>query len=375
MQKNRFLKYCFIVLALAVCLVSCKKNNNNSVSIKGDINKLEFPFILLSYISNDTLAIDTIKSKSNGHFSHKIKVDTLTMLSLYFNEQQTSVSFFVDKGDKIKIGGDADLTDLIHITGNEINNEITAFKEKNKELLKQRSYLIEGIKKLSPDYTGSNVGKLTDNDEIARLNAINKQLLINTEEFIKENPTKTSSLILISNFFSNAENPAALARTLDYITGDVKNSQLGLNLKAFSEKINRSAEGSPMPYFEIKDINGKLFTPSSFIGKHLLLSFVSSKNNQSREIVKSLKKTYEKLPKDSIEFVTIYIDSDTYPISYIENDSIAWTVIAEKKSWASDIVDAFNIQFTPNNILISPKGIISQRNILPSDIEKRIKNG
>lgn len=369
MQKNRFFKQCFIVLALAMCLVSCKKSSNKLVTIKGNISELESSYILLSYISNDSLAIDTIKSKSNGHFSHKINVDTLTLLSLYFNDQQTSLSFFVDKGDKIKIDGDANLTDLMHVTGNEINNELTAFKETNKDLLKQRAYLIEGIKQLSPD----NTGKITNNEEIARLNTINQQLLINTEEFIKENPTKTSSLILISNFFSNPENPTALARTLDYITGDVKNSQLGQNLQAFSEKINRSAEGAPIPYFEIKDINGKSFTPSSFIGKHLLLSFVSSKNNQSRDVVNSLKSTYEKLPKDSIEFVTIYIDSDTYPISYIENDSIAWTVVTEKNSWASDIADAFNIQFTPNNILISPEGIISERNINPSDIEKKIK--
>ncbi len=374
MQRNRFFKYCFIVLALAVCLVSCKKNTNKTVTIKGSVAKLESPYILLSYILNDSLAIDTIKSSNNGRFSHKINVDTLTMLSLYFNDQQTSVSFFVSEGDKIKIDGDANLTDLMHVTGNEINNDLTAFKETNKDLLKQRSYLIEGIKHLSPDNVDGNMGKLTESEEIARLNTINQQLLINTEEFIKENPTKKSSLILISNFFSNAENPDALERTLNYITGDVKNSQLAQNLQAFSEKINRSAEGAPTPYFEIKDKDGKTITPSSFSGKHLLLSFISSKNNQSRETVESLKKTYEKLPKENIEFVTIYIDSDTYPISY-ESDSITWTVVAEGNSWASDIVDAFNIQFTPNNILISPEGIISERNIHPSDIEKKIKNG
>lgn len=357
-----------------MCLVSCKKDINKTVTIKGNISKLESPFILLSYISNDTLAIDTIKIRNNGRFSHKMKVDTLTMLSLFFNEQQSSVSFFVDEGDKIKINGDANLPDLMHVTGNEINNELTAFKETNRELLKQRIYLMEGIKQLYPDDVDDNGGKLAENEEIARLNTLNKQLLINTEEFIKDNPTKISSLILISNFFNNAENPGALARTLDYITGDVKNSRLGLKLQAFSEKINRSAEGAPIPYFEIKDKDGKIFTPSNFTGKHLLLSFVSSKNKQSRETVKSLKETYEKLPKESLEIVTIYIDSDTYPISYIETDSVAWTVIIEESSWASDIVDAFNIQFTPNNILISPEGIISDRNIQPSDIEKRIKN-
>ncbi len=371
--RNRLGKWLLIVPLLVLCLVSCKKNTDKSVFIKGHIGELKSPVILASYLSNDSLAIDTIRCKDDGGFSYKVKVDTLTMLSLYFNEQNSSVSFFVNEGDKIKVNGDAELPDLMQVTGNEINNELTSFKELNQDLLKQRSYLLQGMNWTNPNDSNSNGRRITDNDEMARLNALNQQLLLKTEEFIKENPTKLSSLVLISNFFGNAENPEALARVLACIKGEIKNSQLGLNLQTFSEKINRSAEGAPAPYFETKDKNGKVVTPHHYIGKYLLLSFVSSANTQSREAVKSLKRAYSHLPKDSIQFVTVYIDADVYPVSYIENDSINWTIITEKNSWASDIVDAYNIQFIPNNILISPNGIISDRNIQPSDIEKRLK--
>ncbi len=37
--------------------------------------------------------------------------------------------------------------------------------------------------------------------------------------------------------------------------------------------------------------------------------------------------------RDSVEFVSVYIDSDIYPIEYVENDSIPWKVVPEKRGW------------------------------------------
>jgi uncharacterized protein (TIGR02145 family) len=85
-------------------------------------------------------------------------------------------------------------------------------------------------------------------------------------------------------------------------------------------------------------------------------------------MVKSLKHSYEILGKDTIRFISIYIDADTFPVTHLESDSIPWTVVAESNGWNSQIVDAFNIQFVPFNILISPNRIISERNILPQRV-------
>ncbi|MPM29558.1 Thiol-disulfide oxidoreductase ResA [bioreactor metagenome] len=156
--------------------------------------------------------------------------------------------------------------------------------------------------------------------------------------------------------------------------GDILKSKMGLNLKAYSEKINRSAEGSSMPYFRLVDKSGDTIQSYDYRGKYLLLSFISTTGIDSRETIQSLKQTYRDVNKDSVEFISVYIDSDIYPISYIENDSIPWTVVPEKKSWASDIVEAYNIEFIPNNILISPAGIISDRNVPAIAVENALKN-
>ncbi|HBC39321.1 MAG TPA: hypothetical protein DC016_10645, partial [Porphyromonadaceae bacterium] len=321
-------------------LFSCK-NNENGVALKGDISSLENPQVLVSYFAGDTLAIDTIMSDKRGRFTYKNTIDTLTVFSLYFNNQSSSVMVFAHPKDNISIKGDAQLSDLIKVNGNEINNDLTLFKESNKELLQQRTLLLRNLKEEKESNSASNNRILANADEIAKINSFNQELTLNAEEQVKKNPTKISSLILINEFFANSENPKGLSRVLEYMQGDILKSKMGLNLKAYSEKINRSAEGSSMPYFRLVDKSGDTIQSYDYRGKYLLLSFISTTGIDSRETIQSLKQTYRDVNKDSVEFISVYIDSDIYPISYIENDSIPWTVVPEKKSWASDIVEAY----------------------------------
>ena len=72
---------------------------------------------------------------------------------------------------------------------------------------------------------------MADADEIARINSFNQDLVLNAEEYVKKNPDKMSSLILINEFFANSENPQGLQRVLDYMQGDILKSRMGLNLK------------------------------------------------------------------------------------------------------------------------------------------------
>lgn len=367
----RFVRF-FILFIISVLLFSCG-NNKNSIVLKGDISNLENPEILISYIAADTLAIDTIASNARGKFTYKSSIDTLTVFSLYFNNQRSSVMVFANPQDKITIKGDAQTSDLIKVNGNEINNDLTLFKESNKNILQRRTLLLQNLKNENSD-SASNERILADVDEVSKINSFNQELALNAEEYVKKNPTKLSSLILVNEFFANSENPKGLERVLEHMQGDILKTRMGLKLKAYSEKINRSAEGTSMPYFQLIDKSGDTIQSYDYRGKYLLLSFVSTTGVDSRETIKSLKQTYEHVNKDSVEFISIYIDSDVYPVSYIENDSIEWTVVPEKKSWAADIVEAYNIEFIPNNILISPSGVISDRNVPAMAVESVLIN-
>lgn len=364
---NKILIYCFILWST----ISCQ--HEDGTFIKGRITNLESPFILASYLSADTLAVDTIATDSKGRFSYRSHIDTLTTFSLYLNNYESTAVVFANDGEKIRVEGDAQLPDLIKVNGNEINDELTTFKTSNIDLLTQRGQLLIHLnkEKESDTVTGNS---LTLQDEIVQLNLLNHELTLKAEEFIKDHPTKLSSLILINNFFTNSDNPQALERVLDYMQGEVVETQFAKRLRSYSKKINLSAEGAPMPYFKLTDKDEKDVFSHDFQGKYLLLSFISTTGVESRETVALLKNAYTKVNKDSVAFVTVYIDSDMYPISYAENDSIPWVVVPEKKSWGSDIVESLNVQFIPFNMLITPDGIIKVRNLAAQGVVDVIGN-
>lgn len=371
-MKNALSTKYSLLIVLIVLLHSC--NKTNSLHINGSIQNLSDPEILVSYYISDSLKVDTLSANSKSKFQYKNNVDSLTLFSFYFNNQSSSVVVFAQSGDKISVKGDARVPDLIKVNGNIVNDDLTHFKTQNKELLEYRSLLLDNYMRdvLDPE-SSQNSKLLPDNDELNKINSVNKELLLHAEEFIQDNPTSLSSLILINEFFANPESHKVFERSMEYLKGDLLKTKMALNLNNYLKKLSRSAEGASMPYFQLVDIKGDTINSYDFRGKYLLMSFVSTTGLDSREITASLKGIYDNLNKDSVEFISIYIDSALYPDQSINNDSISWRVIPDKKCWASDVVDAYNIEYIPNSILISPQGIISGRDLPLMTIESKLK--
>lgn len=368
-------KYYSIIVLCSLLLFSISCNRGDATTIKGEISNLNYPYLLSSFLVSDSLMIDTIPVNNKGKFIYKVNVDTLTTFSIYINQFEGTAVVFADKGEKITVKGDALLPDLIKINGNTINDDLTNFKKENKDLLEQRGQLLLNLRldrELEP-IGGNGLNSLSRNEDVTNLNLLNHELMLGAEEYIKENPDKLSSLILINNFFMNSDNPAALERVLGYLEGDVTDMQIARRLFAYSDKLNRSAEGVQIPYFQLTNTDSVNISSNDFRGKYLLMSFISGYGTESRENVELLRNEYEELNKDSVEFVSVYIDSDIYPIEYIEQDSIPWTVVTEKRGWGSDIVESLNVQYIPFNLLVAPDGTIKLRNVPAQDVSVEIK--
>ena len=351
---------------LLLLLLSCR--NESGVTIRGEISNLESPYIPITHISAEVLVIDTITvNNRRGRFVFRADIDAPTAFTLYLNENENAVVVFADRGERLSVRGDAQMTDLIRITGNEINNDLTAFRTENENLLRQRQKSALTLQKMSETDTTLTFPYALF-DELQYINALNRELSLRAEEFITENPTQMSSLILINDFFTNNDHPETLERLLSYLEGDVTRTLLARQLQIFSERINSSAEGASVPYFDLISIDNDTINSLEFSGKYTLLSFVSTEGTGSRRMIESLKESYTTLYADSVRFISIYIDSDTLPVTHLESDSITWMVVAESRGWGSEIVDLFNIQYVPFNILICPAGIIRDRNILPQGV-------
>ena len=359
-----------ILCLLLFLLASCR--NETSVTIRGEISNLESPYILVTHISADAFVIDTIfVGNQRGRFRHRTDIDTATVFTLYMNNFANNIVFFADKGERITVQGDAQMTDLVQITGNETNNALTAFRNENKELLRERQQLLLNFQKTNELDTIEIYSYLAIREAL-RFNSLNRELSLRAEEFIAENPTQLSSLILINEFFTDSENPEALERVLDYLQGDVLRTRLARQLQHLSGQLNISAEGRLTPYFQLISTENDTINSHNLQRKYLFLSFISTEGVESRQLVKSLRRNYE-MVNDTVRFVSVFIDSDTFPITYLEQDTITWSVVTESSGWNANIVNLLNIQRVPFTVLISPNGIIYKRDILPLQVVELVR--
>ena len=360
------------LLLFSLVLFSCQKDDNKLV-IEGELSNLTTPYFLASSRVSDTIRVDTVYVDEKGKFSYIQHVDTSTIFTFYFNDFNSSTIVFSDKGvNKIKLKGDAKLSDLIEIKGGRINEDLSLFKKENETLLKQRTLLMKKMEFETDSLLNSASFSILEKEETATLNSINHQLAQNVEDFIASKPDRIASVVLMNEFFKNNENPETLNRVLGYLEGDALLFPLTYKLKNYNEKLMLSSEGATMPHFKLKVNDDEYIESSDFEDKFLLISFLSSSGDASRENVQILRDTYSSLDTIDINFLSIYIDSDSLPIKNILLDSIPWKVIVEEKSWGSDIVDAFNINYLPYNILIDSEGKIITRYIPVSDVKNLI---
>jgi len=366
------------IYTLLVCLVSllavvsCSKDDG-SFKISGKLENVTGDRFYISHEVGDSLFVDTIHIDKDGKFSYRAKVDTITVMSLYFNQNTRNTFLLVDKNWDVKLKGDMLYPDLIEVKGGDVNDDITEFKNKNKELLQSRADILH-----QAELANQTNDSLPVTDYVVELKNINFELSNLAATYIKTHPDKIASVMLISIFFKDEATVDRLEENLALLTGKAKDFPLTEDLTAFKDKIKLSAVGSFAPYFSIKNLKGKNIQLSSFRDKYVLLSFAATTCETCREEKAEAIEVYNELKKQkkNIEFITIVKDIEQIPISKNLSDSVKWDVLPVEGGWGANVFDTYYIREIPYHILISPTGYILSRDItfrsLPQKLEEEI---
>jgi thiol-disulfide isomerase/thioredoxin len=348
-----------LVLLLVATVASCNKNPNE-YEITGKLDNVEDGYFFMSHESGDSVCIDTVFIDVKGEFSFRNEIDTLTEFSLYFNKNTKSTFVLVDKGWKVELKGDVLYPDLIDVKGGDVNDDLTGFKEKNKDLLKSRADILNTAEDSIRD-----VDSLVVKDYVVELKSINFELSNVAAAYVTANPDKIASVMLINTFFKDETSIPRLDKNLSLLRGKAVDFPLTAELKSFRDKIKLSAVSAYAPSFSLKNIQEKNVQLSDFRGKYVLLSFAATTCNVCRDEKRDAIEIYKKLKKKkvNIEFITIVKDVEQTPLSPDITDSVKWEIAPVKGGWAAKPFEAYYIREIPYNILISPAGIILERDL------------
>lgn len=335
------MKKIYLAYFLLIALSACGNKDENSLSLSGEIKGL----------GNDTLYIygtdkfynrmDTLPVKDDK-FSATLTTDTLVSTWLQFSDG-TQYPLYLNKGNKIKIKGSSTDLNLLEITGNTPNEELTAFHK---------------------DLRG--LGKPSE-----------KVLEEKAEAFIISHPSSLASIYLLEKYFVQNPEPDfdLIQKLTDRMTGELKDRPYVDELLARIQEENKVSIGKSAPYFHLPDANGKQISRTSFKDKYLLVHFWASWDLQSQENNAILRRIYKKEEKNK-KFALLGISLDTDRNEWknaIKKDTLKWDQVCDFSGWNTSPVKQFAIQTLPANILLDPSGKIEGKNLDEEAIEKKIK--
>jgi thiol-disulfide isomerase/thioredoxin len=116
--------------------------------------------------------------------------------------------------------------------------------------------------------------------------------------------------------------------------------------------------GAYAPQFKYPDINGKLYGPSDFKGKVLLIDFWASWCGPCRAEIPNLKKVYEKYDRKDVEFLSVSIDKGKEEwIKALSQEKMPWIQVLAPKS-GSEVSKLYQFSGIPFLVVLDKEGRI-----------------
>ncbi len=281
--------------------------------------------------------IDTIMVQE-GRFSYEADVrDRATFILIFPNFSEQPV--FAESGATVKIKGDASHMKEMTITGTDDNDDMTQLRME--------------LNRLMPP-------------EIPKA--------IST--FIRENPASPVSVYLLQRYLVlSPQRDLRLANELIGLMAK-ENSDNGqvIRLKKQLAVLSKGTVKTKLPTFSATGLKGEKVSENSLRSKANVISAWATWNYQSTEMQRRLK-TLKTKYGDQLSIVSVCLDGTPKVCrrNVVDRDSLKWPTVCDGKMWQTPMLLKLGIASVPANIVINEKGIITDRNLTPKELDDRIK--
>jgi len=306
---------------LATVLVSCGPDGKH-FAIDGHLLNLNGGEFFVYSPDGAMSGLDTITVRG-GRFGYEIPADeegTLVIVFPNFSE----VPVFVKPGKQVSVKGDASHLKELAIKGTKDNELMTALRNQ--------------MKSASPQ-------------EEQRL----------AETFINEHPRSMASAYVLMKWFVQTATPdykkaSLLASTL--IKAQPRNGLLKRLQKGIDGR-NATTEGSQLPAFTARDMNGNSVTAAALKAADVaVINVWASWNYESVALQNELQRLQKK--HSQLKLVGINVDaSREMARRTLKRDSIRWHNICDEQMLESPLLHTLGLSAVPDNIVLKSGKIVA----------------